>query len=105
MPWTAKIRPIQAAPVFNDTINLDVEYSDGTNTFVKQYNLHAQHFQDVAAVDDLIERELQNLTKFDDVKEKLVANVDRVIEMKALKKDVIKGDAVKPQIDNSVIRG
>lgn len=103
MGWTATIKPIIPNPVFNNTINLDVEYTDGTHSFTKQYNLHAQHFQNVSDVDNLIENELQNLTRFDDVVAKLAPKADTPIEMRAKPTDVIKGVATKAEVDNAVI--
>lgn len=105
MAWTAKIKPIQAAPIYSDTINLDVEFTEGDRSFTKQYNLHTQHFKEIKAVEDLIERELQNLTKFDKVVERIQTRIDKKIDMKASKADVLDGVAEEPVVDNTVIRG
>lgn len=103
MAWKAKIQQVQNNPVFNDTVTVNVEFSDdqdATRKFNKEYKLVSQHFSDIGDFDALIENELQCLLKFDNTVEIIKQRVgaSEQIDMQKAPADVLRDVDVAPTI-------
>lgn len=95
--WTAKVRDIINEPQFADQATLQVDYSNNDGRkFTKTYKLVVQHFQTIDDVNILIENDLQQLTRFDNVVALAQPLVDKDIQMQA-SVDVVLADVQKAQ--------
>jgi hypothetical protein len=67
MAWKAILKTVQENPVPNDTVTIQIEFMEsGTNkTFTKEFNIAACNFQDPQNIKDLVNSELDKLSKFD----------------------------------------
>lgn len=64
MTWKAVLENVSETAVPNDTVDINITFSDGKKKFTKFYNLHASNFKSLEDVRALIQGELTSLEKF-----------------------------------------
>lgn len=78
--WKAKIASLTENSVPNDTVEINITFSnDIGKEFTKSYSFHAGGLQDIQALKDFAQGEIDKLSKFDDVKITLEQYIDQDI--------------------------
>lgn len=68
----------------DDGVKVEVEYSDGKDSFTKAYTYSSVNLQDKQQVLDMVQSELKTVSGFNQVVEDLKAEIDRPIETESL---------------------
>ena len=64
MAWKATIKSVNENPVPNDSVEITIEFSDGTKTFEKVFNLSAGNLKNEQDLATLVATEISKLDDF-----------------------------------------
>lgn len=67
MAWTATITAVLQNPVPNETRNVLVRYTDGTQEINRTYNIHVDNYPTVGVTSSFIKAQVDRLNSFDAV--------------------------------------
>lgn len=81
MDWTANITSVQNDPTLPQTIDVLVDYTDGTQTVSEKYTYTSVNLTDASQVNDQIQARLGAFNAFDSIVSQLTTQVGQRVEL------------------------
>lgn len=82
MSWKAYLKAVEDNPIPNDTVNLEIEFTETVSgkTFQKGYKFQADSLQDLKEMRDFVLSEVAKLNQFDTVRATLASFINKEIK-------------------------